>query len=565
MGAKLIQFGACGFLCHPALTKRGAARIVKSLTAGLCSAVPVLAIGGNHASDRSGLILANDALLELAGASSLEGAARFLCSELGGCLEHLAEAAAQIEASIPATLEFPFDTEGARKRATFYCYRLPGSDPPLLAAAILDIQACCHGRGKPAGAKAAPRGEVLAAKQKSQAQTRAGAAPGAGLAAAELRRLKAELRELSGILEIASDGVAVLDVEGRILKLNRSGEALLGVDQHEAAGKPFTSLLAPESRRLAQDYFDGLKLTPAQMLLNEGREVLCLAQRGGTIPVFLTLGRIGLPDGGRGAPPRFCALMRDLTHWKKIERELNEARRLAERASALKSDFLARVSHEIRTPLNAILGFAEVMANECFGPVGNKRYKGYIRDIYASGSLVVSLADDLLDLAKIESGKMEFEFASIDANHVLSGCVSIMKPQARRERVVIKLCLSPALPNVLADERALRQILLNLLSNAVKFNRPGGCVTASTAFADSGSVVIRIRDTGIGMPEESIGEALEPFRRLAAAQPSVGTGLGLPLTKALAEANHASLTLRSKEHEGTLAEVVFPPSRILAE
>src|SRR5579885_3035968 len=156
MGAKLIQFGACGFLCHPALTKRGAARIVKSLTAGLCSAVPVLAIGGNHASDRSGLILANDALLELAGASSLEGADRFLCSELGGCLEHLAEAAAQIEASIPATLEFPFGTEGARKRATFHCYRLPGSDPPLLAAAILDIQACCHGRGKPAGAKATP-------------------------------------------------------------------------------------------------------------------------------------------------------------------------------------------------------------------------------------------------------------------------------------------------------------------------------------------------------------------------------------------------------------------------
>ncbi|HEY8033851.1 MAG TPA: ATP-binding protein, partial [Methylocella sp.] len=382
----------------------------------------------------------------------------------------------------------------------------------------------------------------------------------------ELRRQKAEFRELSAILDTAMDGIAVLDSQGQILSLNRSGEALFGYDQNEVAGEHFTRLIAPESRALANAYFEGLKAQGAASLLNQGREIVGLARQGGTIPVFMTLGRIGAsPGAGEERAARFCTLLRDLTHWKKAERELEEARKEAERASALKSDFLARVSHEIRTPLNAILGFAEVMMDERFGAIGNQRYKDYLSDIHASGTLVMSLVNDLLDLSKIEAGKMDFDFASIDANRIVSECVSIMQPQASRERVALRLSLSPALPNILADERSLRQIVLNLLSNAVKFNRPGGQVIVATALADAGSAVIRIRDSGVGMPEAGIGEAFEPFRRLVTATPSRGTGLGLPLTKALAEANHASLTIKSKEHEGTLVEVVFPAARILAE
>jgi PAS domain S-box-containing protein len=396
------------------------------------------------------------------------------------------------------------------------------------------------------------------------------ARPGAGSSREslekELRRQKAEFRELSAILDTAMDGVVVLDSQGRILTLNRSGEALFGCDQNEVAGAHFTSLIAPESRALANAYFEEPKSQGAASLLNQGREVIGLARQGGTIPVFMTLGRIGAsPGAGEERAARFCALLRDLTHWKKVERELEEARKDAERASALKSDFLARVSHEIRTPLNAILGFAEVMMDERFGPIGNQRYKDYLVDIHASGTLVLSLVNDLLDLSKIEAGKMDFAFASIDVNRIVSECVSIMQPQASRERVTLRLSLSPALPNILADERSLRQIVLNLLSNAVKFNRPGGQVIVATALADAGSAVIRIRDTGVGISEAGIGVAFEPFRRLATARPSRGTGLGLPLTKALAEANHASLTIKSKEHEGTLVEVVFPPARILAD
>ncbi|QBR72087.1 hypothetical protein CU048_13350 [Beijerinckiaceae bacterium] len=383
---------------------------------------------------------------------------------------------------------------------------------------------------------------------------------------AELRRQKSEARELSAILDTAMDGVAVLDSQGLILSLNRSGEALFGYDQNDVIGRPFTHLIAPESRAPAKDYLEAVQSSGVISLFNQGREIIGLARQGGTIPIFMTLSRIGPGIGGDPRKEiRFCALLRDLTHWKKVEGDLEGARKEAERANALKSDFLTRVSHEIRTPLNAILGFAEVMMEERFGPIGNERYKAYLKDIHNSGSLVMSLVNDLLDLSKIEAGKLDLDFAPIDANRIVSDCVSMMQPQASSERVAIKLTLSPALPNVLADERSLRQIVLNLLSNAVKFNRSGGCVIVTTALADAGNAVIRIRDTGIGMSEAELDVAFEPFRQLPTSRSSAGTGLGLPLTKALVEANHACFSIKSKKNEGTVVEVAFPPARVLAE
>jgi len=244
---------------------------------------------------------------------------------------------------------------------------------------------------------------------------------------------------------------------------------------------------------------------------------------------------------------------------------LKEARRLAEQANALKSDFLAKVSHEIRTPLNAILGFAEVIMEERFGAIGNERYKEYVTDIHTSGSHVMSLVNDLLDLSKIEAGKLELNFKAVDANRIVAECVSLIQPQASRERVIVRQSLAQRLPNIVADERALRQIVLNLLSNAVKFNEEGGQVIVSTALTDAGHAVIRVKDTGIGMSEGEIETALEPFRQIATARTTRGTGLGLPLTKALIEANRASFSIKSKKAEGTLVEVAFPPTRVLAE
>jgi len=372
-----------------------------------------------------------------------------------------------------------------------------------------------------------------------------------------------ESLELNAILDTATDGVAVIDAKGRILTLNRSGEALFGYDQNDVAGQPFSVLFHGESKTIAEDYLDGLKSHGVKSLLNDGREVAGRARQGGLIPIFMTLGRVSGSDVEE-KDLKFCALLRDMTHWKKVEQELDQARKEAEHASAMKSDFLAKVSHEIRTPLNAILGFAEVIMDERFGPIGNERYKDYLKDIHMSGAHVMSLVNDLLDLSKIEAGKLELNFQEIDANKVISECVALMQPQANHERVIMRMSLAPQLPRISADERSLRQIILNLLSNAVKFNEPGGQVIIATVALGSGHAIVRIKDTGIGMSEDDIGLALEPFHQLATTRQTIGTGLGLPLTKALVEANHAFFSIKSKKQEGTLVEVTFPVVEVSA-
>jgi PAS domain S-box-containing protein len=376
----------------------------------------------------------------------------------------------------------------------------------------------------------------------------------------DVARREAENRELRAILDTATDGVVVLDETGRIVSINRAGEALFGYDQQEVAGETFISLFAPDSHATAMDYLEGLKSNGVASLLNDGREVIGRVRQGGRIPLFMTLGAVS-----EHPERKFCAVLRDITPWKKAESELLEAKKAAETASAQKSDFLAKISHEIRTPLSAIIGFAEVMIEERFGPVGNERYLEYLRDIHASGGHVISLVNDLLDLSKIEAGRFDLTFISVDVNEVVSRCVAMMQPQAATGRVVLRSSLSPRVPAVVADERSLRQIVLNILSNAIKFTDPGGQVIVSTAFTDRGEVAVRVRDTGIGMTEKEIETALEPFRQVATARRAGGTGLGLPLTKALVEANRASLSIRSAKDAGTLVEVTFPTTRVLAE
>jgi PAS domain S-box-containing protein len=376
-----------------------------------------------------------------------------------------------------------------------------------------------------------------------------------------LRATEAETRELKSILDTATDGVIVVDRDGLVLALNRSAEALFGYEYHEMARRPFAELFAPESERAARDYLDGLTRNGVASVLNDGREVIGRVRQGGLIPLFMTMGRIG--DGGA----KFCAVLRDITQWKRAEEDLLNAKRTAERASSAKSDFLAKISHEIRTPLNAIIGFSEVMMQEQFGPIGNERYREYMRDIHASGEHLVSLINDLLDLSKIEAGKLDLVFASVNLNQLVQQCVALMQPQANQQRIIIRSSLSATLPPVVADARSVRQIVLNLLSNSIKFTGAGGQVIVSTALTDRAEAVLRVRDTGIGMTDKEIETAMEPFRQLATSTRwgSGGTGLGLPLTKALAEANRASFSIKSATNAGTLVEITFPGTRVLAE
>jgi signal transduction histidine kinase len=243
-------------------------------------------------------------------------------------------------------------------------------------------------------------------------------------------------------------------------------------------------------------------------------------------------------------------------------------KREAQNAAAAKADFLAKVSHEIRTPLNSMIGFAEVIMAERFGTIGNERYREYLKDIQTAGGHIVSLLNDLLDLSKIETGQLDLTFANVDLNDVTQQCVAIAQQQANRARIIIRNALAPNPLHVMADARSLRQIVLTLLSNAIKFTGPGGQVIVSTAVNDSGEAVLRVRDNGVGMREQDVDAILYPFHQTTAASPSwssSGTGLGLPLTKALAEANRANFTIKSAPNSGTLVEITFPSARMAAQ
>ena len=225
-------------------------------------------------------------------------------------------------------------------------------------------------------------------------------------------------------------------------------------------------------------------------------------------------------------------------------------------------EFLAKVSHEVRTPLNSIIGFAELMAQERFGPIGNARYKGYVDDIHQSGLYALSLLNDLLDISKIEAGKFELNFTAVEVPELVEDCVGSLQPLAKRARIVLRTSLQPELPTVVADPRRLKQILLNLLTNAIKFTKEGGQVIVSGGMID-GELRLRVRDTGVGMTKDEIAFAMQPFHQLdTAPRRQMGTGLGLPVTKALVDANRARLVLTSQPGVGTAADVIFPADRL---
>lgn len=232
-------------------------------------------------------------------------------------------------------------------------------------------------------------------------------------------------------------------------------------------------------------------------------------------------------------------------------------------AATRQLEFLATVSHEVRTPLNSIIGFAELMLHERFGPIGNTRYKGYAEDIHQSGLYALSLLNDLLDISKIEAGKFELDFTAVDVAEVVEACVASLQPLAKRTRIVLRTSLADDLPMVLADPRRLRQILLNLLTNAIKFTEEGGQVIVSGTMTDE-ELRLRVRDSGVGMSKNDIAYAMIPFHQLdTSPRRQSGTGLGLPLTKALTDAIRARLELTSEPGVGTSADVIFPESRLV--
>jgi PAS domain S-box-containing protein len=361
----------------------------------------------------------------------------------------------------------------------------------------------------------------------------------------------ANAEELAAILDTTADGILMFDAQGNVNSCNRSAEALFGYDGDELVQRNLASLFAPESESVVKHYLQSLNGNGVASLLEHGREVLGRVRGGGLIPLSMTMGR----TQARG--PNFFAVFRDLSQLKKSESELREARRLTERTANAKADLLARVSHEVRSPLNAIIGFAEVMIGERFGALGNERYTEYMKDVRASGQRVITVIDDLTNLSRIETGKLDLAFANQNLNDMVESCVAVMQSQANRERIIIRTSLAQMLPPVVADGPALRQITMNLIGNSIHLANAGGQVIVSTALTDFGEVALRIRDSGHGLNDNEVAAAMEPFGAQGPLDQSPEGAPSLSLTKALVEANRAQFHIKTGPRSGTLVEVLF--------
>ena len=257
--------------------------------------------------------------------------------------------------------------------------------------------------------------------------------------------------------------------------------------------------------------------------------------------------------------PTTYALVSGRLNLRKARDELAAAHAAAVRADETKTKFFANMSHELRTPLNAILGFSELLALEVFAP----RRAEYAGLIHGAGEHLLSLVNDLLDLSRIEAGKLELQFESLDLAALIEQCIETVAIRARARKVRLLTAVGTQLPRVVADQRAMTQILLNLLTNAIKFSEPGGRVEAFAAVDASGDMIFGVRDEGIGIPESEQDHVFERFGQVRQhTSAEKGSGLGLPIVKGLAETHGGRVRLESRLDRGTCVTVTLPAERV---
>ncbi|MDE2514075.1 MAG: hybrid sensor histidine kinase/response regulator [Alphaproteobacteria bacterium] len=249
----------------------------------------------------------------------------------------------------------------------------------------------------------------------------------------------------------------------------------------------------------------------------------------------------------------------------RVEAQLVETKNAAEAASRAKTEFLANMSHELRTPLNAIIGFSEILKQEPLGPLGHPSYRDYVRDVYESGVHLLHIINDILDLSKIEVGKLTLSETPVDLREAIESCMRIVRERADNGGIALVAELAPDLPTFNADERMVKQVLLNLLSNAIKFTPPGGSVRIIARVDDADGLIVQVVDTGIGIAAADIERALQPFEQIDSSlhRKYQGTGLGLPLARSMSELHGGRFAIESTVGQGTTVTVHFPPERSL--
>jgi signal transduction histidine kinase len=376
-----------------------------------------------------------------------------------------------------------------------------------------------------------------------------------------LKRREQELAEKTALLRATLDnmeqGLLVIDAFCAIKMWNNRMLELLEVPPELVeVGRSIEPLL----RAMAQEGvygagpIDELVARRLEQLRRAEPRMVEIVRRGRIIEHQRSL----MPDGG------VLFTYADITDRKRVEVDLRRAKDEAELASRSKTEFLANMSHELRTPLNAIIGFSDILIGQIFGPLSDARYADYARDIRDSGLHLLTLINDVLDIAKVEFGKVELLEETVDIADVVESCLRLVRERALTAGVQLDQTLAPTLPYLMGDARRLKQILLNLLSNSVKFTPAGGRVTVGASH-DADGFRVTVEDTGIGIAAADLETALRPFGQIDSrlARKYQGTGLGLPLARSMAELHGGRLELRSAPGEGTTATLWLPPNRVV--
>ncbi|MBY7648972.1 MAG: PAS domain-containing sensor histidine kinase [Candidatus Liberibacter europaeus] len=357
--------------------------------------------------------------------------------------------------------------------------------------------------------------------------------------------------QLCSILEIASDGIAIIDADGNIISTNQAITDLFGYPQHDLLNKPLTKIFACENESMMSIYLSEIVFLDTGNKIKKstvGRTI-----KGDLISIRVTIKKLPFSNC-------YCLIVHNISEFKQEKKDLYDNKKIVEKEKYTKIDLLARISHEIRTPLTAIIGFSEAIKNQKFGYVGNPRYVEYANYINQSSNLVLDIVNDLLDISKIESGQMNLSFQYLSLNDIISEAISLIQLYANDKRILVRTSFSRKIPQILADVRSIKQIALNILSNAIHFTPSGGQIIISTACTRNKSVVFRVRDTGIGMTNYELEKAMQPFGQIPNSEQACGegTGLGLPITKAMVDANMGKFYVFSTPSKGTLVEIIFP-------
>ncbi len=378
---------------------------------------------------------------------------------------------------------------------------------------------------------------------------------------ARAKEIAEKTQILESTIENIDEGIIVYNGETKLVVWNDTARRMLEIPpEFPLAGSDFATNIRFQLARGDLGPIDDVEAEIARRLARNREPAASISEGWRKNGRYIQTRRSPLPDGG------WVTLLLDLTERRETEEALRRAKEAAEAANRAKSDFLAHMSHELRTPLNAVIGFSEIIFREIFGAVGEPRYAEYARDIHASGTHLLNVIGDILDISKAESGSAELDEETVDVAELAAASLRLVEPRATVGKVRVVKRLAPDLPAIRADARRLKQVLLNLLSNAVKFTPPGGHVEFEARVGENMGVQLVVQDTGIGMDPKDIPRALEPFAQVdnALSRRFEGTGLGLPLSRKLVELHGGTLTVTSEIAKGTTVVVQLPPERTLA-